>query len=283
MFYSNLLTFATLALVATAAPLEKRAQFTGRGTFFAVGLGNCGWTSSANEHVVALNTAQYGSTSQVSQYCGKTITITYQGNTQQATIVDSCPTCPYGGLDMSTSLFSALTGGNMGMGEMQMQWSFGSSQSSNKKATPTKTTQKAIPTTTSSTSPAPTQSATTGPNAVVIPSNTATKLQTGMPQWWQTIGNDACPNTELPDGIDPVSVSPSGNAEAADLPNACGKWVQIWNPAMNVSTKAMLTNYNLDGPNGTVYMGAAYLKIANMTSGSTIPQVIQNVTWGFLT
>lgn len=120
MIFSTVLSLATLALTVTAAPLEKRSQYYGRGTFYDVGQGNCGGWSTPNQYVVALNTAQYGSTSQVSQYCGRTVTITYNGVTEQATVVDSCPTCPNQALDMSTSLFSALTGGDMDLGEIYM-------------------------------------------------------------------------------------------------------------------------------------------------------------------
>lgn len=278
---STLFSLATLALTVTAAPLQRRAQFHGRGTFYDVGEGNCGGWSTSNQYVVALNTAQYGSTSQVSGYCGQTVTITYNGNTEQATVVDSCPTCPNQALDMSTSLFSALTNGNMDLGEIYMSWSFGSgsSSSSNQKSSNNDDDSTATTTTASSTSTAAT---TTTTQAIVTstPTNTATKLVSGVPQWWKVIGNDACPNVTLPAGVDPVSVAPSGNAEVDTLPAACGKWVQIFNYAMNKSTKAMLTNYNLGGPRGTIYLGDAYLKISNMTG--SFPTVIQNATWGFL-
>lgn len=229
--------------------------------------------------MVALNTAQYGSTNQVSQHCGETVTITYQGNTQHARIVDSCPTCPYGGLDMSTSLFSALTDGDMGLGEMQVQWSFGSGRS-NQDSVRT-TTDHSTPTTTASPTQSKTSTTSTSSTSTSVPTNIATKIEIGKPQWWKEIGNASCPDVKLPAGIDPVSVAPSGNAEVDTLPSACGKWVQINNPATNKSTVAMLTNFNLAGPRGVIYLGNAYLKIANMTQGA-FPMVMQNVTWGFL-
>ncbi|RXW25704.1 hypothetical protein EST38_g122 [Candolleomyces aberdarensis] len=37
--------------------------------------------------------------------CFKTITITYEGRSTQATVGDMCPTCPPGGLDLSMGLF----------------------------------------------------------------------------------------------------------------------------------------------------------------------------------
>jgi hypothetical protein len=41
-------------------PLNKRA-FTGRGTYYYVGLGACGTYSNDNDYMVALNGPQYGS------------------------------------------------------------------------------------------------------------------------------------------------------------------------------------------------------------------------------
>jgi len=298
MLSTSLFTLATLALTATASPLQKRDNY-GRATFYDVGLGNCGGYNSANEHVVALNTAQYGSTSQVSSACGQTITITYNGKTEQATIVDSCPTCPNQALDMSTSLFSALTGGNMGLGQIYVNWSWGSGSSSssssssskssssksnsnkssnnnsNKSSSSSSSSSSSTPTSTSSASPS-TQTLTTS----LAPNNTATKLVSGVPQWWKTIGNGACPDVIVPDGADAVAVGPSGNAELDTLPAACGKWVQVWNTATNQTTKAILSDYITDASRGSIYMADAYLKIANMTG--TVPNVITNATWGFL-
>lgn len=58
-------SLAALALAATAAPvpkmqpeaasLEKRS-YSGRATFYAAGLGNCGWHNSGSDMIVALNT-----------------------------------------------------------------------------------------------------------------------------------------------------------------------------------------------------------------------------------
>jgi expansin (peptidoglycan-binding protein) len=37
--------------------------------------------------------------------CGKSITISWQGKTATATIMDTCPGCANGGLDLTPSLF----------------------------------------------------------------------------------------------------------------------------------------------------------------------------------
>ncbi|KAI0049708.1 hypothetical protein FA95DRAFT_1475807, partial [Auriscalpium vulgare] len=71
-------------------------------SYYADGVGACGKTNSPGDFIVALNSAQYGG----GQYCFETITISYQGKSTQATIVDECPGCPFAGLDMSEGLFN---------------------------------------------------------------------------------------------------------------------------------------------------------------------------------
>ena len=48
-----------------------------------------------------MNTAQYSQS-----VCGKSITISYNGNTAVASVEDECPGCSYGSLDMSEGLFT---------------------------------------------------------------------------------------------------------------------------------------------------------------------------------
>ncbi|UZJ57089.1 hypothetical protein CBS101457_006409 [Exobasidium rhododendri] len=296
MLSTHLISLAALASIVSALPLQKRDNY-GRGTFYAVGLGNCGWYNSASDHVVALNTAQYGSTSEVSGACGQTITITYGGNSQQATIVDSCPTCPNLGLDMSTSLFSALTNGDMGVGEIYVNWVWGSGSSSSSSTSQKSSSSdnsndnddsddddsSSSSSSSSSATPTSTSSATPSAHTVLTtatPTNTATKLVTGVPSWWKEIGNGNCPDVIVPAGVDAISVGPSGNAENDTLPTACGKWVQLWSPANNKTTKAILSDYDLTAPRNSTFMSGAYLKLANMTG--IVPAAIESVTWGLL-
>ena len=122
MFATQLITaFALAASVASAAPAAKRdLSGNGQATFYDAGLGACGWINSASDYVVAVNSEQYDSS-----YCGQYVTITNSanGNTETAQIADLCPSCSWGALDMSTSLFSALNNGDMDAGIFQMEWS----------------------------------------------------------------------------------------------------------------------------------------------------------------
>ncbi|KAF8559619.1 hypothetical protein OG21DRAFT_467050 [Imleria badia] len=91
-----------------------------RFTFFAVGLGSCGVVSQPSDFMVALNSAQYNGGS----YCFQMITITVNGKTTQAQVLDECPGCPYGGLDFSQGLFEFFA--DISVGVLTGSWDFGS-------------------------------------------------------------------------------------------------------------------------------------------------------------
>ncbi|KAI0315844.1 hypothetical protein OF83DRAFT_1130054 [Amylostereum chailletii] len=64
---------------------------------------------------------QYGSNWK-SPDCGRILTISYKDKTARAKVVDECPGCPYGGLDLTEGLFSYLA--PLGDGVIQAQWWF---------------------------------------------------------------------------------------------------------------------------------------------------------------
>ncbi|GJE93008.1 hypothetical protein PsYK624_091670 [Phanerochaete sordida] len=68
----------------------------------------CGGYYHDNDMIVALNAAQFEAAN--GAMCGQQITLTRNGKSVQATIVDECPSssCPYGGLDCSPAIASAL-------------------------------------------------------------------------------------------------------------------------------------------------------------------------------
>ncbi|KAJ3504013.1 hypothetical protein NLJ89_g8161 [Agrocybe chaxingu] len=113
--------------------LFKRFDGT-RWTFYDVGLGACGQTNVASDYIVALNAEQFGS-GYPGPNCFKSITLSYNGKTATATIMDSCPGCPYGGLDLSRGLFQHFASEDVGV--IYGSWSF------NDGSTPTTTTTKA--------------------------------------------------------------------------------------------------------------------------------------------
>ncbi|OSX64925.1 hypothetical protein POSPLADRAFT_1114052, partial [Postia placenta MAD-698-R-SB12] len=85
--------------------LARRQSYSNaRFTYYSVGMGACGQESQPSDFIVALDTALYGDGYPGPQ-CFKSITITANGKTTTATIMDECPGCPSGGLDMSEGLF----------------------------------------------------------------------------------------------------------------------------------------------------------------------------------
>ncbi|KAI0027339.1 RlpA-like double-psi beta-barrel-protein domain-containing protein-containing protein, partial [Vararia minispora EC-137] len=103
--------------------IEKRGVFTNtRFTYYDITVGQCARFTIVALSVVALNAGQYG-TYWKSQYCGQSITISYGGKTAQATIVDECPGCPYGGLDLTEGLFKYFADTSLGVVYGQWSWS----------------------------------------------------------------------------------------------------------------------------------------------------------------
>ncbi|KAH7308259.1 hypothetical protein B0J17DRAFT_725251 [Rhizoctonia solani] len=122
----------------TARDLAARQAYTGDATYFYPGLGACSGTNNQYEHVVALNapvSSLSGSTTMheselgvCSQQwnnkgnCWRTVTIQAYGKQVKAGIVDLCPGCGWGSLDMSPALFQQFTG--LGTGRFQITWWF---------------------------------------------------------------------------------------------------------------------------------------------------------------
>ncbi|KAJ1030110.1 hypothetical protein NDA16_001023 [Ustilago loliicola] len=102
--------------------IKRRPTYSGRATYYAAGLGACGNYNSDSDFIVALNAAQYGNLGQRSSWCGRTIAVTYNGNTQYAQVQDACPSCPYGGLDMSEGLFKAFASTDLGFVKSKLEF-----------------------------------------------------------------------------------------------------------------------------------------------------------------
>lgn len=118
----------TMAGTTLSAPLattsnnniEQRSGQTYNGdiTYYAPGLGACGWTNTDAEHVAALSPSQFSSGTN----CGKTITINKDGKSVKAKVVDLCPGCASGGVDVSSTAFGVLA--NLDVGRTTVAWSF---------------------------------------------------------------------------------------------------------------------------------------------------------------
>ncbi|VDC07836.1 unnamed protein product [Peniophora sp. CBMAI 1063] len=89
-----------------------------RWTYYTPGLGACGAYSKESDYIVALNSAQWDG----GKHCWQHIKMQYGGKTADATVVDQCPGCPHGGLDLSPGLFKYF--GSESLGVLSGSWSF---------------------------------------------------------------------------------------------------------------------------------------------------------------
>jgi len=104
--------------------------------------GSCGQFLTNGGFTVAVNQAQMNS-----GFCGKAIRMTYNGRSTTATVQDTCPGCPWGGLDLSPGLFSFFA--DQGVGIIYGEWDFTDGSGSPPPPPPPKpTTHKATPTST---------------------------------------------------------------------------------------------------------------------------------------
>ncbi|KAF9453787.1 hypothetical protein P691DRAFT_812400 [Macrolepiota fuliginosa MF-IS2] len=132
-------------------------------TWFHPGQGACGGHNGDSDFIVAISHLIWNN----GAHCGDSITITYEGKSVQATVVDECMGCDSDHIDLSPGLLHHIAGPGTDM-ISDGSWSFGvlapPSPSPKPKPTPTppppppppSTTSKARPTTT----PTSTQSST---------------------------------------------------------------------------------------------------------------------------
>ncbi|KAF7186384.1 Papain inhibitor [Pseudocercospora fuligena] len=106
---------------------KSGTSFTGDLTWYDVGMGACGETSTADQPIVAISEAIFdsypnGGNPNNSPLCGKYLTITGKdGKAHKAKIVDRCPGCKESDLDLSQDFFNLVT--NNGDGRVGgMSW-----------------------------------------------------------------------------------------------------------------------------------------------------------------
>lgn len=174
LLYSTISAFAKADHHHIAHAVEKRGgpgQYSGQATWFVDGLGACGKVNGPNDFIVALNTPQYGSGSPGPQ-CFKSITIYAGGKSAVATIMDECPTCDYGSLDMSHGLF--LHFNPISVGEFPITWSYNDGSGGGGGGDDTPTTTKEKPKTTTH----HTTTTHTTPTSTYVPPTTTKKTST---------------------------------------------------------------------------------------------------------
>lgn len=94
----------------------------GEASFYDIASGAtyCGGHYSNDDAVVALSTDYWnqitGGGYSTGPPCGKKIKITWKGQTKEATVVDQCPVCPPGKIDLPQGFWASFTGGDTSLG-----------------------------------------------------------------------------------------------------------------------------------------------------------------------
>lgn len=96
-------------------------NYTGQGTFYTpTGLGNCSEAYPVSNMYAAMNKTQYDN----SNACGSYVEITRKGTTKKVIvkILDQCPECPVGNIDLSKQAFLKL--GTVAEGRIPITWKY---------------------------------------------------------------------------------------------------------------------------------------------------------------
>jgi expansin (peptidoglycan-binding protein) len=106
------------APIAAGLPIDPYRVRTGEGTYYAAdGSGNCSFPATpANLMVAAINASDYAT----SIYCGGYVEVTGPKGTIVVRIVDKCPECAPGDLDLSQSAFAQIA--NVIDGRVPISW-----------------------------------------------------------------------------------------------------------------------------------------------------------------
>ncbi|CAF3812444.1 unnamed protein product [Adineta steineri] len=109
---------------------DKSGSYSGRCTNYHVhvGLTACGTQHGDHEYIVAMNSAQFdlhtpNKNPNHNSLCGRRIQVNGRRGSVEVRIVDRCPGCPYGGLDLSPAAFRAVAG-NLDVGVVHVTWNW---------------------------------------------------------------------------------------------------------------------------------------------------------------
>lgn len=101
--------------------------YSGDLTYYTLGLGSCGTDDSGEDmsaNIVAMSSATMGAQSNGNPMCGKTIKIynSANGKTATGTVMDKCPGCDAGSIDVSQKLFEELA--DLADGRVEISWNW---------------------------------------------------------------------------------------------------------------------------------------------------------------
>eukprot|EP00026_Physarum_polycephalum_P021055 Phypoly_transcript_24056.p1 GENE.Phypoly_transcript_24056~~Phypoly_transcript_24056.p1 ORF type:complete len:164 (+),score=13.28 Phypoly_transcript_24056:22-492(+) len=91
---------------------------SGDATYYDVGLGACGQTNNNGQLVAALNQPQWAGGAN----CGRSVTVYGPNGQVTVTIVDLCPGCGQGSLDLSPTAFQQIA--SLDAGRVHITWNW---------------------------------------------------------------------------------------------------------------------------------------------------------------
>ena len=246
--------------------LAKRQTYSGRATYYAVGLGACGWYNSPGDYIVALNTAQYGG-GYPGPNCGRSITISANGVQVVAQIADQCPSCGYGDLDLSEGLFKRFASTDAGVFQMNWWYNDGNSQpqpTTTEKPTPTSTwtppTSTYTPPTSTYVAPTSTYTPPTStytPPASTAPSTTAEASTTSFVPSTSILASTVSPSGLATNGtVLPLVVTSDSSNSTASATGSAGASEASGSPAAQSLGNLALFNQAVTYLGNIVVVGA---------------------------
>lgn len=105
------------SVVDAPTDAAKSVDYSGEATYYAAdGTGACGFKASPNDLLVAaMNKSQYSKS-----WCGQCVLVTGPKGTVKVRIVDLCPGCSHGDLDLSEEAFTSIA--SLSAGRVKITW-----------------------------------------------------------------------------------------------------------------------------------------------------------------
>ncbi|KAI5452450.1 hypothetical protein NCC49_000613 [Naganishia albida] len=270
------LTLVASCAFASALPLTKRDG--GRATFYNIGLGACGELSHEPEWIVALNSAQYNSMGggyPNPAVCGKEIEIHAFGKTAIARVMDECPTCGWGELDFSRSLFNHLASESDGVFNMEWSWVGEHQAPPPPPPAPTGEAPPPPPSSTIQAPPEPTSEAPPPPPETIVPA-TSSSPESSSPNITSSESplTTSSTATELPSGPTSTTKSESSTIETASR-TVSPEWAsnQCWDCSTSVTSESSATETSSTTSDSSFTAAPQWIQVDSPSNDAWYPAV----------
>ncbi|KIK05127.1 hypothetical protein K443DRAFT_374652 [Laccaria amethystina LaAM-08-1] len=111
--------FAIVTSVLLALCVKGATAFSGPATYFTPNgiVGSCGTAIQNSDFSVALDIAQFG----IGAPCGRSVQVSYGGQSATVTVADKCPTCT-GGIGLTPAAFEYFA--TLESGSFEATWEY---------------------------------------------------------------------------------------------------------------------------------------------------------------